>query len=165
VTDRLAKVRRPGASRPRRDEPAARLIANAFGLGRLPLAPGTWGSLGALAVLAPLRAASPVAFGLALAALVPLSLWAADRASRVRRQADPGEVVIDEVLGMGLTLAAVAAPSPKSLLAAFLLFRFFDVLKPPPLRRLERLPGGLGIVADDIGAAGWAAAALWLLRL
>lgn len=157
------RARKSPARRPPGD--AASRIATAFGLGRLPLAPGTWGSLGALAVLAPLRAASPAAFGLALAALLPLSLWAADRAARTLRRTDPGEVVIDEVLGMGLTLAAVARPAPVSLLAAFLLFRFFDILKPPPLRRLERLPGGLGIVADDAGAAAWAAIVLWLLRL
>ncbi len=114
-------------------------------------------------MLTPLRFSSPAGFALVLAVLLPLGWWAADRTARLLHRSDPGEIVIDEVLGMGLTLAAVARPTPVSLLAAFLLFRLFDVLKPPPLRSLEHLPGGLGIVADDIGAAAWAAAVLWLL--
>lgn len=149
----------------RRRDAAALLIANACGLGRLPLAPGTWGSLGGLAVLAPLRLYFPLAFAGTLAVLAGAGIWAAGRAARILRRRDPGEVVVDEILGMGLTIAATRSPTPVSLLAAFLLFRLFDILKPPPLRRLERLPGGIGIVADDVGAAVWAGAFLWLLRL
>jgi len=139
------------------------LIATGLGLGFLPIAPGTWGSLGALAVLGPLRFACPPAFAVLLAALCAAGIVAAGRAARALADPDPRRVVIDEVVGMGLTLAAVRVPAPASLLAAFILFRVFDVLKPPPLRALERLPGGFGIVADDAGAAGYAALVLWLI--
>jgi phosphatidylglycerophosphatase A len=121
------------------------LIATGLGLGFLPIAPGTWGSLGALAVLGPLRFACPPAFAVLLAALCAAGIVAAGRAARALADPDPRRVVIDEVVGMGLTLAAVRVPAPASLLA------------------LERLPGGFGIVADDAGAAGYAALVLWLI--
>ncbi|MGH9661013.1 MAG: phosphatidylglycerophosphatase A family protein, partial [Bryobacteraceae bacterium] len=81
---------------------------------------------------------------------------------------DPGVVVIDEFLGQWLALAGVAAHNtasynPRSWLAAFVLFRLFDILKPWPCRELERLPGGVGIVADDIAAGAMAALVLWLM--
>ena len=142
----------------------ATLVATAFGVGRLPLAPGTWASLAALALLAPLRFASPAAFAVVLAVLVAAGTWAAGRFARAMGRRDPSCVVIDEVAGMGLVLAALPAASPSSILAAFALFRLFDVVKPPPLRLLERLPGGAGIMADDAGAAAFAAAILLWLR-
>ncbi len=100
-------------------------------------------------------------------ALAVLTIWAvhaAGHAARVLRGSDPSSVVIDEAAGMALTLVVLpVTPSLPQLGAAFLLFRFFDVLKPPPLRRLERLPGGWGIVADDLGAGLYAAGLLTVL--
>ncbi len=154
------------------------LVATTCGLGdRLP-APGTTaGSLPAiLAWLAVQRAVSPAALlavTLAMTAAAALvGVWSAGAEARRRGREDPGPVVIDEVAGQWLT-CAVALPwaglaSPRQVLhfaaAAFVLFRVFDVLKPWPVRRLERYPGGWGIMADDL-AAGLEAGLVLLLGL
>lgn len=126
-------------------------LATVFGAGYFPLAPGTFAS--ALTVLACFALG---AFGhgywlLAAAALlfVP-ACWAAGVAERVLGGRDPGRVVIDEALGQMITLAAVPAGGWKYGLAGFILFRIFDIAKPFPIRRSERLPGGAGIVVDDV---------------
>ncbi len=153
-------------------ERPAFLLATLGGLGeRLP-APGTTvGSLLAAALFFPLEAvagalARPAAV-LVCAALVPVAVVACGRDAQRRGVVDPGPVVLDEVAGQWLALTAVAlvAPAPLGVGAialSFLLFRAFDVLKPWPITRLERLRGGWGIVADDL-AAGAAAAAVHLL--
>jgi phosphatidylglycerophosphatase A len=105
---------------------------------------------------------------LTLVLLLP-SIWAADRTAAVRNSKDPQLVVVDEVLGQWIALAFVPALAPGWFAAAFLLFRAFDIWKPWPVRSLERLPGGTGIVADDIAAGAWAALVLklagWLNHL
>ena len=132
-----------------------------FGLGYLPVAPGTWGSLGALLVWAPFRASHPAFEGPGIVLLSLLAVHAAGHAARVLRTSDPSVVVIDEAAGMALTLVALpSVPSLLNLGLAFLLFRLFDVVKPFPLRRLERFPGGWGIVLDDLGAGLYAAVIL-----
>jgi phosphatidylglycerophosphatase A len=100
-------------------------------------------------------------FGLLLP-LAALGVVAAGEVARDRRMADPSEVVIDEVIGMFLALALVPAGTTASLLT-FGAFRVFDILKPFPVRQLERLPGGWGIVADDMAAALYAAAVVRLI--
>lgn len=141
-------------------------VATLFGLGRLPVAPGTWGSLGALLVWAPLRSAIPALAWPLLAGLTALAVFTAGRAALALRRSDPSSVVIDEAAGMALTICVLpVVPSWLQLGAAFLLFRLFDVVKPPPLRLLERLPGGWGIVADDLGAGVYALLILRLLPL
>lgn len=130
--------------------------ATGFGLGRIPVAPGTWGSLLAIA----LRYAEgglglPARALLALAAIlagVPLTAHAARRLGR----ADPPEVVWDETAALlAATLAVPLAPLP--LLGLFLAFRFFDILKPWPVSLLDRrVRGGAGIMADDLAAAALA---------
>lgn len=148
---------------------AARAVATLGGLGdRLP-APGTTaGSVVALLAFVALGRVAPAALVPAAAALVvplaALAVWACGAEAARRGGGDPGAIVVDEVAGQWLTLAAVAVaasrpPSPLEAAAAFALFRVFDVAKPWPIRRLERLPGGWGIVADDL-AAGLAAAAV-----
>jgi len=98
-----------------------------------------------------------------LAALtVAIGIPAATRVSRASGLKDPQFVVIDEVAGQLITLIAVPV-SWKSLLLGFILFRGFDILKPPPLRRLEQLPEGTGIVIDDVGAGVYALAIMRLL--
>ncbi len=152
----------------------ARALATVGGLGdRLP-APGT--TVGSLAGAALYWGASAVwpdavtAVALAgLAVLLPLSVWACGAEARRRGAVDPGPVVLDEVAGQWVALAVVAiarrrSPGLGELAAAFLLFRAFDVVKPWPIRRLEALPGGWGIVADDL-AAGLAAGAVAILLL
>ncbi len=147
----------------------ALLLATWFGAGRLPLAPGTWGSAAAL----PLAFALTVAGGetlLALGALVIFlaGLWASDRVLRDGGQADPPHIVIDEVAGQLLALLPVA----QELLLwplAFLLFRAADIWKPWPVSLVEaRLPGAAGVMSDDVVAALYAAVGLaalgWLLQ-
>jgi phosphatidylglycerophosphatase A len=101
---------------------------------------------------------------------ITIGIPAATRVSRASGSKDPQWVVIDEVAGQMITL--IAAPiSWKSLLLGFILFRGFDIVKPPPLRRLEQLPEGVGIVVDDVGAGLYALLVMqvvlhfgWLLR-
>ena len=149
---------------PREPGRGARLAASALGIGRLPFAPGTWGSLAGCAAFLPLRPHATACWA-ALAAVTALAVWSSGVAARALRRRDPGEVVLDEMAGMGLALAASPGGTWPWAAGAFVLFRMFDILKPPPLRALERLPGGFGIVADDLGAALYAAGALWGVRL
>jgi phosphatidylglycerophosphatase A len=145
---------------------SAALFVSWFGSGWLPWAPGTWGSLAALPF-----AWAIIAYGggpgtLALASLVVFGLgcWAAEIAVRATNTDDPGWIVVDEVVGQWLTL--LAAPfSPIGFTAAFLLFRLFDIWKPWPVRWADRkLGGGVGIMADDVLAAAYAAAVLEIGR-
>jgi phosphatidylglycerophosphatase A len=143
----------------------AAAVATWFGCGYLPKAPGTAGSLGGLAVAMALHYGA--GFGrwhfLALAVLLWFpAVWAASTVARDRKLKDPQIVVVDEVLGQWLTLAGAATYNWKSWLAAFVLFRLFDIYKPPPVRQLEALPGGIGINADDAMAGVYAALVLFL---
>jgi phosphatidylglycerophosphatase A len=142
---------------------AAALVATAGGLGRLPLAPGTWGSaVAALAAWPIMWSGGSVALLVAAVLLAPLAIWAAGRHGADLGVADPGEIVIDEVIGQWIALLA-AAPSLFDFVAAFALFRAFDVIKPWPIRWVDRrLRGGWGVVADDV-LAGLAAAGVLVL--
>jgi len=127
-------------------------LATVLGIGFMPIAPGTWGSLPGLALAFLLdrwAGGWAVLGGAVVVALV--GTWAADRAARSLQSSDPGPVVIDEVAGQMLTLAFVPR-SATALIAAFFLFRALDVWKPWPANRLEDLPGGSGIMADDLMA-------------
>jgi phosphatidylglycerophosphatase A len=140
-------------------------IATWFGCGFSPAAPGTVGSAAAVGVawlLAEYGGWRAPWFGLlALAALVP-AMWASGVAARWKKKDDPGIVVVDEVVGQWIALAGAATLNWKSYLAAFLLFRLFDIWKPPPVRQLEKLHGGVGIVADDAAAGIYGALVLFL---
>ena len=128
------------------------------------MAPGTAGSLCALAIawLLPLPALHPqLSFALLAFLLTGPAIWAADVTSRASGLRDPQIVVVDEVVGQWLTLAGATALNWKSWLGALVLFRLFDVWKPAPVRQLEHLPGGLGIVADDAMAGLYAALVLF----
>lgn len=149
-----------GWTRPRS---AADVIATLGGLGDASLAPGTWGSLLAVAALFPLRE-TRVPYGAILLALAAAAIWSSGIVARRMKSTDPARVVIDEAVGMGLVLLAPLPAGWGGPVLAFLLFRLFDILKPPPLRRLERLPGGWGIVLDDVGAAAYAMATLAILH-
>jgi phosphatidylglycerophosphatase A len=155
------------------------------GVGLIPLAPGTWGSLVGVGVYLGLRAvalqgyvlaraagwpAPPLAvlqsnlLLLSLAGLALVGVWAATRCEALLKRKDPGAVVIDEVVGQLLTFAFVpAGAGPWTVLAGFLAFRVFDIWKPYPIRRLEALKAGLGIMADDVLAGFYAAVLLSLL--
>ena len=137
----------------------ALFVATAGGVGYAPVAPGTAGSLLALAVLWAVPF-SPGQLGLTLAGIVGVGAWAAARTERVLGHKDPGPIVIDEVAGMFLSTLTV----PRSfglLVMAFLLFRFFDIAKPFPIRRAEVLSGGIGVMADDLIAGSYTLGILW----
>jgi len=140
--------------------PAA-LFATWFGTGLLPVAPGSWGSLAALP-FAWIIVTYAGAAGLLIAAVAVFAVgcWAAGRVERASGIKDPGFAVIDEVAGQWLTLVVVPL-DPLFYLAGFLLFRLFDIWKPFPIRHIERnFHGGLGIMADDVAAALYAALVL-----
>lgn len=129
-------------------------IATFGGAGYAPFVPGTAGSLAAL----PLAWVAGHHWGIALvlaAITVAIGVPAAGRVATLRRDPDPGVVVIDEVAGMMFAVIGVGT-SWFALGAAFVWFRIFDVLKPPPCRRLEKLHGGWGIVLDDLAAGIYA---------
>jgi phosphatidylglycerophosphatase A len=134
-------------------------LATAFGVGYAPFAPGTFGSAVGLVLWAVLPQSVPTQAAVILA-LFAVGCWAATVSERYFGGTDPGPVVIDEVMGMLLTLFMHPVGWPGAL-AGFFLFRAFDVLKPYPADRLERLPGGIGVMADDGMAGVYASLALW----
>ncbi len=154
-----------------------RLLTSCFGLGRLPVAPGTWGSLPPMIVFGLLYqlGASALAISIVMAAIIIISsvvcVLFAPAAIEALGRKDPGEVVVDEVAGQAVTYLAVMfmtlqQPSLQQTFAlavpGFLLFRLFDIIKPCPIRKLEKLPSGWGILADDILAGVYAAVCFWL---
>jgi phosphatidylglycerophosphatase A len=146
----------------------ASVVATFFGVGRIHPGPGTWGSAATILLWWVLtRYISPsVQPGVALLltiVTVAIGIPAATQIVRATGIKDPQYVVIDEVAGQLLTL--VASPATwKSLLLGFILFRGLDIVKPPPIRMLERLPEGVGIVVDDLGAGLYALAIMQVLQ-
>jgi phosphatidylglycerophosphatase A len=145
----------------------ADLIATFFSIGRLRPGPGTWTSIATVILWALIISQIPPAARtistLAVAIIVTvLGIPAATRVSRASGIKDPQFVVVDEVAGQLVALIAVPF-AWKTFLAALILFRVFDILKPFPIRRLERLPEGTGIVVDDLGAGLYALAIMHLL--
>jgi phosphatidylglycerophosphatase A len=142
-------------------------LATAGYCGYFPIAPGTVGSAaGLLVYLVVWWAGSPIVEIALIALTFAAGTWAATHAERFFGGIDPGPVVIDEVLGMLVTLAFVPA-GWSAVLTGFVLFRVFDVIKPFPADRLEKLHGGFGIMADDAMAGVYAnlslRALMWLL--
>ena len=143
------------------------LVATFFGIGRVRPGPGTWASAGTVVLWAALAYALPASLRTpviaALAILVTLTgIPTATSVSRSSGVKDPQFVVIDEVAGQLVALIAVPF-AWKTFLAGFILFRGFDILKPPPVRQLEKLPEGTGIVLDDVAAGLYACGVLHLL--
>ena len=125
-----------------------RFVATFFYLGKLPFAPGSWGSLGALLLWLLL----PVTFSVQLSVIIilfVLGIYSSSRMAKYLDDHDPSEVVIDEVVGMGISLFMLPH-SPGLYLLAFILFRGFDILKPSFIYRIQNLPGGWGIMLDDV---------------
>jgi phosphatidylglycerophosphatase A len=134
----------------------AHFIALGFGLGLVRVAPGTFGTLLAIPLAAALRArGSDGVFAGAVVALFALGVWAADVTGRDLGVPDHGAIVWDEVVGFLAVLFFVGADA-FWIAAAFVVFRFFDIVKPPPIRQLDRaLKNGFGVMADDLLAAGY----------
>ena len=138
-------------------------IATAGFTGYAPIAPGTVGSLVGLLILFAVRASGNSGAELGVLVMVIVGgIWSAGVVERDVGIEDPGIVVVDEVAGMLLTLLWVPLTWPTALVG-FLAFRLFDIIKPFPARRCERLPGGWGIMADDLFAAVYAAAVVRLM--
>jgi phosphatidylglycerophosphatase A len=144
------------------------LLATWWGVGFCPLAPGTVGTLAAIPLFLVLSLLPLWLYLCCLLGLVLLACWAAGRAEAIFGEQDPHAIVIDEVVGFLVVMIALPPTWPfwLSLLAGFILFRAFDVLKPPPIRFLERtVKGGYGVVLDDVVAALYAQIALRILFL
>jgi phosphatidylglycerophosphatase A len=153
---RLDNASRTGVDR------LALLISTVGGVGHAPLAPGTVASaLTALAlgVLSPSR----LALAVILLAVILVGTWAAQEAERSLGGKDPGAIVVDEVAGMALAVLTVPL-TPAVLIAGFVLFRVFDIVKPYPANALQRLPGGVGVMIDDLVAGLYALLLLVLAR-
>jgi phosphatidylglycerophosphatase A len=146
----------------------ATLVATCFGIGHLRPGPGTWASAAtvliwtALAYLIPQPLRTPIIIALAVLAIL-IGIPSATRVVGASAIKDPQFVVIDEVAGQLIALIAVPL-AWKTFLAGFILFRIFDIIKPPPVRQLEQLPEGTGVVLDDVAAGIFALLVMHLLR-
>jgi phosphatidylglycerophosphatase A len=145
----------------------ARVVSTWFYCGYAPKAPGTAGSLAAIAIAWPLHAyagMAPWSFAILALALLGPAIWAADVTASETGLKDPQIVVVDEVVGQWIAIAGAsfgkAGMNWKTWCAAFVLFRAFDMWKPPPVRQLEQIRGGAGIVLDDVMAGIYAALVL-----
>lgn len=136
-------------------------MASGFGIGRVPALGGTVGSLAAVLIGAGLMRLSPRALPVAALAATGAGLWAVRAADAID---DPGWVVIDEFAGQWITMLALGAPTPRSLLAGFLLFRLIDIAKPWPISLADRSKTAAGVIGDDVLAGGAAAGLLWVVR-
>jgi phosphatidylglycerophosphatase A len=132
------------------------VIATWFGLGFSPIAPGTVGTLAALPLYYALRGFGPAGILGAALVLTLAGVWAAGIVAEHTGKDDPQIVVVDEVAGV-LVALAFSRPTLAGVALAVVLFRIFDMTKPFPARDAERLPGGWGIVVDDLVAGVWAA--------
>jgi phosphatidylglycerophosphatase A len=143
----------PGAARRPLSVPV--LVATVAGVGFVPFAPGTFGSIPGVALALGLRAVAPWwAEGVAVVLLYAAGVWAANKAEEHFGRIDPGPVVIDEVVGMLITTLFLPL-TWTGWLIGFLVFRACDVVKPFPAGRAERLPGGFGVMSDDVLAGVW----------
>ncbi len=138
-------------------------IATGCSIGRLPKAPGTWGSLAAFLPWFFIRGLSLPLYLAIVAALFVVGFFASGAAEKIMDRPDPGCIVIDEIVGMLITLTQAPA-HPAAWLLAFILFRLFDIFKPFPVSWLDRhIHGGLGIMLDDVMAGIYALVCLQII--
>ncbi|MGE3545176.1 MAG: phosphatidylglycerophosphatase A [Kofleriaceae bacterium] len=131
----------------------AKAVATALGAVYSPIAPGTCGTVVAIPLVWATSSLSVLQYIGVVMVLTVVAIWASDRADRAWGTKDNQRIVIDEVAGYAVTMVPVARDAWPELLVGFVVFRLFDIVKPPPVRWLERtLPGGFGVVLDDIGA-------------
>ncbi|WDP88496.1 MAG: phosphatidylglycerophosphatase A [Desulfobacter sp.] len=142
-------------------------LATGFGLGRIPVAPGTFGTLAGIPLVLAMDGLNgyPGAWGFFMATLILAGVWLAHRAEMILKLKDPGCIVIDEMAGYCVAMSLVPA-TPVTLVAGFAAFRCFDIIKPVPVRWFEKnFSGGAGVMLDDIMAGVLAALLLKLVCL
>ncbi len=140
----------------------AKIIATFFYVGLIPIGPGTFGTLAAIPLFYALSF-TPIYLYLAITVVIILiSVWASTIAEQIFGKTDPGQVVADEVCGYLVTMILVP-PTITNIFFGFLLFRIFDMTKPYPTRKFEKLPGGWGIVMDDVMAGVYSCVTLHIL--
>jgi phosphatidylglycerophosphatase A len=142
----------------------ALILSSCFGLGLMPVAQGTFGTLAAIPLAIAIAYLSPVAGACFIFFFILLAISVSGRSARALEKEDPAEVVIDEVAGLLITLFLLPA-TEFNLCLGFVLFRLFDILKPYPIRKLEKIGGGAGIVLDDLLAGVYGNVCLRLLGL
>ncbi|MCK5097309.1 MAG: phosphatidylglycerophosphatase A [Desulfobacteraceae bacterium] len=121
-------------------------------VGKIPIAPGTFGTLTGILFVLIFKIINPCYETLYVVALIIFAIWIADMAEKILKQKDPGCIVIDEIAGYVVTMAGISL-SIYTIIAGFILFRFFDIIKPFPVKYFERkFKGGPGIVLDDLVA-------------
>ena len=141
------------------------LAATGFGLGRIPVAPGTFGTLAAIPLVWMMGWMNSGTMAFFLVSLILLSVYVADRAASIMGEKDPGSIVIDEIAGFCVTMTLVPV-GWASIILGFIAFRCFDILKPVPVKYFEnKYSGGAGIVLDDIMAGVLAALVLKFLYI
>jgi phosphatidylglycerophosphatase A len=133
-----------------------------FGFGLLPMAPGTFGTLGAIPLVLWLSHTKVLANAVFLTIFIAIAIWASERSAKLLNRSDPSEVVIDEAAGFLLTFFLLSW-SWLIFILGFVLFRFFDIVKPYPIKKCETIGGGLGIVLDDLMAGLYANLSLRLI--
>src|SRR6185369_6450458 len=130
------------------------------GVGYLPLAPGTFGTLVGVGIFWLLVRVNPLVIIVAILAVTFAGIWAGSRVEQVSGRKDPGKVVVDEVAGQMIALfplTLLGRWSIGAVILSFILFRFFDIVKPYPANRLQDLDGGMGIMFDDLVAGVYGA--------
>jgi phosphatidylglycerophosphatase A len=152
--------------------PLILFFSSGFGSGYIPFASGTWGTGVAILLYWPLarlnqlpsQGGKPWLYALIVLGVIALGTWAADEAEKFYKVKDSGKVVIDEIAGFFVTMFFIPF-TWYWLLGAFLIFRLFDVIKPGPIRRLQHLKGGVGIMIDDVLAGALGCVVLNLIQL
>jgi len=134
-------------------------------VGFIPLAPGTWGTAVGVLLFWAIRGLPPPAYAAFVLAFIAFAVWVSTHAQAIFEETDPQKVVIDEIAGY-LVAIAFHRPDLSTAVGAFILFRIFDITKPPPIRWIERrFADGRGVVFDDVMAGIYANAALWFFGL
>ena len=140
-----------------------KIIATGFYTGYLPFAPGTWGTLVGVLIFWLIGSLPPLTYLVSLIGIIFIAIWAADHAAQIFGEKDPQKVVIDEIAGY-LVAVAFFKPTIIIMVAGFILFRFFDIVKPAPVNWMEeKFRGGVGIVMDDVMAGIYANLVLHIL--
>jgi phosphatidylglycerophosphatase A len=145
------------------NEKLIKLLATGFGSGLVPFAPGTFGTLVGVVICFLCLPLPWVLRLLTVLALSALSIYVAQQAEKIYHKKDDQRIVIDEIIGFQITMLPVAI-SVLHLCVGFVLFRVFDILKPFPIGNLQRLPGGWGVVIDDVAAGIYAGVILFALN-